>query len=130
MLSNNCRKRKASVHRLVAGAFIINKENKPEVNHIDENKLNNHISNLEWVTPKENCNHGTRLQRQVLAHDYKVIATKNSKAIKQIDKHLGVINIWQSIRYCEEKTGFNASNIVKCCKGKMKTSYGFQWEYA
>lgn len=46
-----------SIHRLVALTFIENKENKPEVNHIDGNKLNNHISNLEWNTTQENLEH-------------------------------------------------------------------------
>lgn len=51
------------VHRLVALTYIPNPMNLPQVNHKDENKLNNHISNLEWCTVEYNCNYGTRNQR-------------------------------------------------------------------
>ena len=54
------------IHRAVGLAFIPNPENKPEINHKDGNPKNNHVSNLEWVTHKENCQH---------AHDYKLNPT-------------------------------------------------------
>lgn len=56
-LSKNGNKTHYRVHRLVAAAFIENPENKPHVNHIDSNRANNAIENLEWVTPAENVNH-------------------------------------------------------------------------
>ena len=75
LYKNNTKSTK-KIHRLVAQAFIPNHEHKPEINHIDEDKTNNKVSNLEWITRKENLNHGTRNERAG-----KAISKSNSIAI-------------------------------------------------
>lgn len=62
-LSVNGERNSVAVHRVVAEAFLLNPKNKPQVNHIDENKANNVVSNLEFCTACENVNHGTRSKR-------------------------------------------------------------------
>jgi len=64
-LSKNGNERRISLHRLVATAFLPNPDNLPQVNHIDCNKGNNRVSNLEWCTPSQNMQHASRMGRLV-----------------------------------------------------------------
>lgn len=76
-----------SVHRLVAQAFIPNPDNLPQVNHIDEDKSNNCVSNLEWITPKDNCNYGTRNRK---------VALSKNKPVLQLSLEGDLIREWES----------------------------------
>ena len=77
---NNGKPKKFLIHRLVALEFIENKLNKKEVNHIDGDKLNNDVSNLEWCSSKENSIHAIKNNLQKLNGEY----NGNSK-LKEID---------------------------------------------
>ena len=106
------------LHRIIATAFIDNPEGKPCVNHIDENKLNNDLSNLEWCSVRENLIHGTRTKRA---------SEKLSQKVIQLDLNDNVLNIFESMTQAEQETGVDASSISKCCNGKLKSAGGFKW---
>lgn len=89
------RKRGDRVHRLVAEAFIDNPLNLETVNHIDENTLNNDVSNLEWLSRLDNINYGTRNQRIGKSNSINVLATKGDfekeySSMKSCELDLGI----------------------------------------
>lgn len=113
------------VHRLVAQAFIPNPNGLPDINHKDENGLNNRVDNLEWCTHKYNCNYGTRNGRI----KQKMINGKTSKPVYQYSIDGKLIKEWTSLNEIERQTGYSCAHICKCCSGERKTAYGYKWSY-
>jgi hypothetical protein len=116
------------VHRLVALHFIPNPNELPEVNHIDGNKLNNNIDNLEWVSRFDNIRH---------AYKHGLIPKRRgkdnclSKRIIQKDKKGNIIKVWDSMADINRELGYADNGISCCCNKKphYKTAYGFIWEF-
>jgi hypothetical protein len=115
-----------NVHRLVAEHFIQNVFNLPQINHIDGNKHNPKVDNLEWVTHSENCLHahktGLSKAKSILG-----IENKRSKRVKQILPN-GKIKIWDSMMSAQ-RHGYSSASICRVCKGISKTHKGSKWEY-
>jgi len=118
-LSKNDKIYERFVARLVAIAFIPNPENKKEVNHIDEIKSNNMVTNLEWSTPKENVNHGTRNTR---------VRKKIGYPVVQKTMEGEIIKIYESINQTQQ-FGFSFSQVAKVCRGLYTHHKNFKWEY-
>lgn len=126
-LYKKCKSQKYYVQRLVALHFIENDDpfNKTQVNHIDEDKTNNRVSNLEWITPKENSNHGSRNKR--ISKSCK--NGKLSKKVLQFTKDNVFIREFPSLLEVERQLGFLHGQISRCCNRKQKYAYGYLWKF-
>lgn len=119
-LSKNGKTKTCSVHKLVAQAFLSNPLNLSDVNHRDENKLNNSVENLEYCSHKTNLNHGTVKER---------ISNKKSYKISQYSLSGDFISVWDNAKTIEASLGFCADSIKRACRGEYKTSHGYMWRY-
>lgn len=127
------------LHRLIAENFIENKNNYPCINHIDGNKLNNNINNLEWCSYQHNIKEAFRIGlnnytfKNNFKHDYwKGKYGKNhncSKAILQYDKKGCFIKEWESITEASKETNINYYSISNNCRGKQKSAGDFVWKF-
>lgn len=131
-LYKNGKRKRYKIHRLVAETFIPNPENKSQVNHIDGNKLNNCIENLEWCTPKENTRHAfkTGLAKVNKSMQGRFGANNpNSRQVNQYTLDNVFVKRWKSTKDVERELKIHHSHISKCCKNKLKTAGGYVWKY-
>ncbi len=108
------------IHRLVALTFLLNPNNKPTVNHIDKNKHNNKLENLEWATYSEQKFHSKNKDINNNRKIWKIDIDSNKK-----------IQLFNSLK--EAGLSFKNNNAYKnislCANGKIETAYSFKWEY-
>lgn len=133
-LSKDGKRKTVRINRLVYETFIgdlpqwiatDDGEHRMEVNHIDEDKTNNCLWNLELVTHKQNVNHGSNKNRISKAMINNVL---NSTPVYQYTPDLKLVKIYPSQAECK-RYGYNQANISACCNGKIKSHKGFIWSF-
>ena len=104
------------IHIIVAQVFIPNPNHLPQVNHINEDKTDNRVENLEWCSAIYNNNYGSR-------------KGKTWKKVLQYDKEGNFIKEWESLVSIGKTLNITTPNIANCCAGRIKTSHNYIWKY-
>lgn len=120
------KRRYVGLHRLLAETFIPNPKNKTQVNHKDGVKSNSYLYNLEWNTPSENTQHA---YDKGLTNLKKGAESPNAIPISQYTLDGCFIKNWGGATCVKNELGINKSNIIQCCKGRVKQAGGFIWRY-
>lgn len=125
-LYNNGKSKVFKIHRLVAMMFLSNVDNKPQVNHLDGNKENNCVDNLEWCTNIENQRHAwyTGLQKPKFSEN-----NPKAKKVLQYDLQGNFIREWNCMMDIERKMNISHTSISLCCRNKVENIKGYIWRY-
>ncbi len=118
-LYKNSKKKNVQIHRLVADAFINNPNGLEQVNHIDGDKTNNAVSNLEWCSCKDNIRHATR-----------VLWRGHGERISQRGMDGAILRYWSNASEASEELKINRAHIRLCVNGVRKSAGGFIWKKA
>ena len=117
-LSKNNHQKEFKAHRLVAQAFLPNPDKKREVNHIDGDKHNNRLDNLEWATTSENQLHASWVLK------------KGLKPVKQLTKSGNLVKVWGSMKEAGDALNICAADISRSCAGIRYSAGGYKWQKA
>lgn len=124
-LTKNNERKDYYIHRLVAEAFIDNPNNYPCINHINGDKRDNRVENLEWCTYQHNIKEAFKLG---LSKNKRGSGNGRSVEVNQYTLENKFIRKWESMRLAE--TTLKIKHINECCKNKRKTAGGYIWRLA
>jgi hypothetical protein len=116
------------LHRLVAQMFLPNPENKPQINHINGNKADNRLENLEWATRSQNMTHAYKMGL-AKGHDKRGEQHPLSKPVTQLTLEGEFIANYGGANEAARQLGVHQASVSSCCNGKCKTAHGFKWQY-